>query len=149
VEGRVLNRMPQQTAAETRRAVADAVVRVDPAAAAARRDRRIERLTQPDGMRSWWFPMPADVERDMWAAATTRAIAVKAARAAAGLDEMGLDALRVDVVPAAVLGLAGPATTEVTRHPHGLFRSARTAASRSLRSWSTCPRPCAWRTTPG
>ncbi|HET9944352.1 MAG TPA: DUF222 domain-containing protein, partial [Actinomycetes bacterium] len=36
VEARVLDRMPHQTAAETRRSVADAVVRIDPAAALAR-----------------------------------------------------------------------------------------------------------------
>ena len=74
----MLDRMPHQTAAETRRAVADAVVAVDPAAAAARaekahKERRIERLTQPDAMKSWWFPVPADVEHDMWSAATARA----------------------------------------------------------------------------
>ena len=113
VEARVLDRMPHQTAAETRRAVADAVVRVDPAAAEARaekahRGRRIERLDQPDSMRSWWFPVPADVEHDMWSAVTNRAVAVKAARAAAGLDEIGIDALRVDVVRDAILGLTGP-----------------------------------------
>ena len=83
--------------------------RVDPAAAAARAEkaqgeRRIERLTQPDAMASWWFPVPADVEHAMWSAATARANAVKAARAAAGLDDIGLDALRVDVVRDAIAG---------------------------------------------
>ena len=116
VEARVLDRMPHQTAAETRRAVADAVVRVDPAAAAARaekadKERRIERVTQPGSMRSWWFPVPADVEHDMWASVSDRATAVQQARAAAGLEDIGLDALRVDVVRDAILGLDGQPLT--------------------------------------
>ena len=115
VEQRVLMRLPRQTAAETRRSVADAVVALDPAAAAeraekARAERRIERLGQPDSMASWWLAVPADVEQAMWASATTRARAVQAARRAAGLEEIGLDALRVDVVVDAVLASGNDST---------------------------------------
>jgi hypothetical protein len=81
VEARVLDRMPQQTAAETRRAVADAVVRVDPAAAAARAEkaqgeRRIERLTQPDSTRCGWT---SSVTRS-WASPTRRRLRLLASR---------------------------------------------------------------------
>ena len=68
VEARVLSRMPGQTASETRRAVRDAVVRIDPEAArekleAAARDRRIDRIDQADGTRAWWSPFAAPITR--------------------------------------------------------------------------------------
>ena len=62
VEDRVLPRLPRLTPAEARRAVADAVVRVDPAAARERaerkkRERRIERVPDRDGRTGWFVPM--------------------------------------------------------------------------------------------
>jgi len=110
VQARVLPRMGARTAAESRRAVQDAVVAVDPEGAAERakkaaRHRRIERMRQPDSMRSWWLTMPAHAEADMWAEATRRARAARAALRAAGQDPgTGLDALRVDSVIDALLG---------------------------------------------
>jgi hypothetical protein len=50
----------------------------------------------------------ADVEADMWSVVTDQAVAVQKARAAAGLEDIGLDALRVDVVRDAILGLGSP-----------------------------------------
>ena len=124
VEDRLLPRLPRLTPAETRRAVADAVVRVDPAAAKERaerrkRERRIERLPDRDGCTGWFLPMSVGDEGPAWARATELAKKVRAARAAAGLDDPGLDALRVDVVVDLVLGIepedpaepAAPAST--------------------------------------
>ncbi len=109
VEAQVLPVMPVQTAAETRRAVRDAVVRVDPAAAAERArtvhdQRRVERVPDRDGRTGWYLPLAADVEAEMWGRTTARARAVQAARVAAGLGDPGLDALRVDLVVEAILG---------------------------------------------
>jgi hypothetical protein len=157
VQARVLDRMPRQTAAETRRSVADAVVRVDPAAAAARaeqahRDRRIERLDQPGSMRSWWVPAPADVEHDMWSAlppgprpssppgplpgwttsAWTRCGSTWCATRSSGSS-----------TPRHQQQQAGRTALEPR------CRSAGAAASRSPRSWSTCRPPWPWRSTPG
>lgn len=120
VQARVLPRMEAQTPAETRRAVRDVVVAVDPAGAAeraerARRDRRIVRMPLAGSMASWWFTMPAGVEQDMWSALTARARAAKLVRRAAGLDDEGLDALRVDSLIDAILG-AGVATEVTTAH---------------------------------
>ncbi len=122
VEARVLPVMPAQTPAETRRAVRDAVVRVDPAAAAERartahEQRRIERVPDRDGRTGWYLPLAADVEGELWGAVTARATAVQAARRAAGLDVPGLDALRVDLVVDTLLdtGAAVPAPTRPTR----------------------------------
>ncbi len=120
VEDAVLARMPRQTPAETRRAVADAVVMLDPAAAAERAarkkaDRRIDRVPDRDGRTGWFLPMSVAEEGDAWGRATDLAKKVRAARRAAGLDDPGLDALRVDVAldlllgrdPLADLGSAG------------------------------------------
>ena len=115
VEARVLARMPGQTASETRRAVQDAVVRIDPDAArekleAARRDRRIERVDQADGTRAWWSPFAPDLEHDLWSALTRRASALRTALRAADPDAElpGLDALRVDALAHAILGRTVP-----------------------------------------
>ncbi|HYJ54401.1 MAG TPA: DUF222 domain-containing protein [Mycobacterium sp.] len=109
VQARVLPTMPGRTASESRRAVQAAVIAADPDGAAARatkavRDRRIERLGQPDSMASWWLNMPARAEGDLWAEVTRRARAAKKAQAAAGLYSTGLDALRVDALIDALLG---------------------------------------------
>ncbi len=120
VEAQVLPVMPVQTPAETRRALRDAVVRVDPAAAAARahsqhQQRRVERVPDRDGRTGWYLPLDAGTETEMWARTTARARAVQAARVAAGLDDPGLDALRVDLVVDAILGQ--DAATGPTRTP--------------------------------
>ena len=109
VEDAVLARMPRQTPAETRRAVADAVVKLDPAAAADRAarknaDRRIDRVPDRDGRTGWFLPMGVAEEGDAWGRATELAKQVRAARRAAGLDDPGLDALRVDVALDMLLG---------------------------------------------
>ena len=110
VQARVLPRMGDRTAAESRRAVQAAVVAVDPDGAAQRatkaaRSRRIDRLGQPDSMASWAMSMPAQVEGDLWAEVTRRARAARAALRAAGCAVgTGLDALRVDSVIDALLG---------------------------------------------
>ena len=105
----MLARLPRLTAAETRRAVADAVVRVDPAAARERAERkkaerRIERVPDRDGRTGWFLPMRVAEEGDAWSRATELAKKVRAARRAAGLDDPGLDALRVDVALDMLLG---------------------------------------------
>ena len=87
VQARVLPRMPGPDRGRVRRAVQAAVIAVDPDGAAARatkavRQRRIERLGQPDSMASWWLTMPAHAEGDAWAEVTRRARAAKKARAA-------------------------------------------------------------------
>jgi Domain of unknown function (DUF222) len=110
VEDAVLPRLPRSTPAEARRAVADAVVRVDPAAAKDRAERRkqhrrIERVPDRDGLTGWLVPMTVADEGLAWARATELATKVRAAREAAGLDDPGLDALRVDVVVDLVLGV--------------------------------------------
>ena len=109
VQDRVLPRMADRTTAESRRAVQAAIVSVDPdgavqRAAKAARSRRIDRLAQPDSMAAWGMSMPAPVEGDMWAEATRRARARKKARAALGLPDIDMDALRVDSVIDALLG---------------------------------------------
>jgi hypothetical protein len=110
VQARVLPRMPDRTAAESRRAVQSAVVTADPTGAAARakkaaRDRRIDRLGQPDSMAGWGVSnLPPHVEVDMWAEVSRRARATKKARATLGLPATGLDALRVDSLIDALLG---------------------------------------------
>ena len=109
VEDAVLARLPGQAAAETRRAVADAVVRLDPAAARDRAkrkhaDRRIDRVPDRDGRTGWFLPMSVADEGDAWARATELANTVRAARRGAGLDDPGLDALRVDAALDTLLG---------------------------------------------
>jgi hypothetical protein len=109
VEDAVLARLPRLTAGETRRAVADAVVQVDPAAARERaerkkEERRIERVPDRDGRTGWFLPMSVAEEGDAWGRATELAKKVRAARRAAGLDDPGLDALRVDVALDMLLG---------------------------------------------
>jgi hypothetical protein len=123
VEARLLPRMTQQTDAETRRAVRDAVLKVDPDDAAERArqaaaQRTIERQPLPDAMTGWWVTLPAGTERDLWATLTARARAVQAARRAAGLDETALGTLRVDCLVDDVLG-AGTAT-RVTIDDHSV-----------------------------
>jgi hypothetical protein len=112
VADRVLLTAPDQTVAETKRAVARAVATVDPVSAADRHatataNRTIEQLPQPDGMESTWATMPASVSKDLWAALTADATAAQAARKAAGLPFVGLNALRVDALVHAVLGTGG------------------------------------------
>ena len=110
VEDAVIGRLPRLTAAETKRAVADAVVTVDPQAATERaarrhRDRRIDRVPDRAGVLGWYLPVPVGVEGAAWARTTALAKAVQGARRAAGLDDPGLDALRLDVVVDQILGL--------------------------------------------
>src|SRR3954452_4353239 len=119
VAGRVLRTAPEQTVAETKRAVARAVATVDPAAAADRHqraaaDRTIEQLPQPDGMESTWFTVPAPVSKDLWATLTADARAAQADRRLAGLPFLGLTALRVDALVHAVLGTGGADPTNPT-----------------------------------
>jgi hypothetical protein len=112
VADRVLVTPPGQNVAENNRAVAPAPATVDPATAAepharATADRTIEQMTQPDGMESTWVTLPAPVSKDLWAALTATATSTRAARTAAGLPPVGLDALRVDALVHAVLGTGG------------------------------------------
>ena len=122
VEARVLTRMPGQSAAETRRALRDTLVRVDPEAAAAKlatatRTRRIDRIEQADGTRAWYAPFTPDLEHDLWTALTHRARSLRGAlRAAAGPDTdpadlPSLDALRVDALSHAILAPTTPGMT--------------------------------------
>ena len=109
VEDAVLVRLPRLSPAEARRAVADAVVRVDPAAAKQRAERkqaerRIDRVPDRDGRTGWFVPMSVADEGLAWGHATTLAKQVRRARRAAGLDDPGLDALRVDVTVDLLLG---------------------------------------------
>ena len=109
VQARVLPKLGELTVAETRRLVQAAVVAVDPGSAAerhqrARKARTIEAMPGADGMTSWFAAMPADTERELWAALTARAKAIKAARRVAGLDREPLAALRVDALAELVLG---------------------------------------------
>ena len=112
VQARVLPKLGELTVAETRRLVQAAVVAVDPGSAAerhqrARKARTIEAMPGADGMTSWFAAMPADTERELWAALTARAKAIKAARRVAGLDGEPLAALRVDALAELVLGPTG------------------------------------------
>ena len=136
----MLRTAPDQTVAETKRAVARAVQTVDPAAAADRHqkataDRTIEQLPQPDGMESTWFTMPAPVSRDLWATLTADAKAAQADRRLAGLPFLGLNALRVDALVHAVLGNGGadphhPTMTTVTTSDATATGEARPDAGR-------------------
>ena len=124
VEDAVLARLPRQTPAETRRAVADAVVRIDPAATRDRAkrkltERRIDRVPDRDGRTGWYLPMSVADEAAAWARATELAKQVRAARRAAGLDDPGLDALRVDVVVDTILGRDPLRDTTATPVPSG------------------------------
>jgi len=117
VEAKVLARMPGQTASETRRAVRDAVTRIDPEAAAdklkkATRDRRIDRIDQADGTRSWCSPFAPDLEHDLWGALTRRARSLRTALRSADpeADLPSLDALRLDALAHAILGRTVPGT---------------------------------------
>jgi hypothetical protein len=145
VEDRLLPRLPRLTPAETRRAVADAVVRVDPAAAKERadrrkRERRIERLPDRDGCTGWFLPMSVGDEGLAWARATELAKKVRAARAAAGLDDPGLDALRVDVVVDLVLGIEPEDPAAVPGYGTVPADAAREmAADRNLVRWLVSP----------
>jgi hypothetical protein len=116
VEWKVLARMPGLTASETRRAVRDAVVRIDPDAAAdklktATRDRCIDRIDQADGTRSWCAPFAPDLEHDLWSALTRRARSLRAALRSADPDAdlPSLDVLRVDALGHAILDRTVPA----------------------------------------
>jgi hypothetical protein len=109
VEVRLLPRLPRLTVAETRRAVSDAVVRIDPAASReragrAKRDRRIEQVPGGDGRTGWVLPMDVADEGFAWCRVTDLAKKVRELRIAAGLDDPGLDALRVDVAVDLLLG---------------------------------------------
>jgi len=109
VEDRMLARLPGLTAAEARRAVTDVVVRVDPEAARARadkakRDRKIDRVPGGDGRTGWFLPMDVADEGFAWCRVTDLAQKVRKLRRAAGLDDPGLDALRVDVAVDLLLG---------------------------------------------
>jgi hypothetical protein len=117
VEDAVLARLPRLTPAETRRVVADAVVRIDPAAAAARGEkrreqRRIDRLPDRDGRTAWVVPMSVAEEGRAWACATRLAKRVRRLLRAVGAPVPSLDALRVDVVNALLIG-ADPLQTLV------------------------------------
>ncbi|HTE74785.1 MAG TPA: DUF222 domain-containing protein [Actinomycetes bacterium] len=127
VESQLLTRMPGQTASETRRAVRDAVVRIDPRAAAdkltaATRDRRIDRIDQADGTRAWWSPFAPDLEHDLWSALTRRAQALRSALRSAdpAADLPSLDALRVDALGHAILGRTVPGAATPGRTTPGM-----------------------------
>jgi hypothetical protein len=126
VEDQVLPRLARLTAAETRRAVADAVVRVDPAAARARadkakRDRKIDRVPGGDGRTGWFLPMDVADEGFAWCRVTDLAEKVRKLRAAAGLDDPGLDALRADVAVDLLLGRdPGDLGDDARPHPPAL-----------------------------
>ena len=74
-----------------------------------RRDqyRTIERMPLADSMAALWVTMPTTVAGDVWGTLTTTAAAEQAARRAAGLEDPGLDALRVDALVGAILGTDG------------------------------------------
>jgi hypothetical protein len=103
VQARVLPRAAEQTVAETRRAVARAVIAADPDGAADRHDRaaarrRIERHAQPDAMAAWWITLPAHLEHCAWAALTATATATRTRLRGGAGEDPGLDALRVDAL---------------------------------------------------
>ncbi len=79
--------------------------------------RRIERVPDRDGRTGWYLPLPADVEVEMWGATTAAAKTVRAARRAAGLDHVALDALRVDLVIDRILGLDASTPTTAPTDP--------------------------------
>jgi hypothetical protein len=114
----VLRTAPDQTVAETKRAVARAVATVDPAAAADRHrrataDRTIEQLTAAgrDGVDLVYVPAP--VSRDLWATLTAGAKAAQADRRLAGLPFVGLT--RCGSTPSCTPCWATAAPTPATR----------------------------------
>ena len=144
VEAKVLARMPRQTPAETRRAIRDAVVRIDPDAARAKletatRARRIDRIDQADGSRAWWAPFAPDLEHDMWSALTHRARSLRTALRAADPDAdlPSLDAMRIDALAHAVLGRTLPAAATPGLTPSGL--AAQGLAAPALAPGATTP----------
>jgi hypothetical protein len=109
VEARVLPLAPEQTVAETRRAVARAVAAVDPEGAADRhekavRDRGIERMPQPEAMEGWFVRLPAHTAQAAWQTLTRRATRLQRRIRREQGDDPGLDALRVDALVGAILG---------------------------------------------
>ena len=154
---RVLPRAPEQTAAEFRRAVARALLAVDPDGAAQRHDtavakRAITRHTQPEAMEAWWITMPAHHAQAAWTALTAHAKTTQAAlRAGAGTDP-GLDALRVDTLLDAIHQHATAGTPAPTHHgPADPARRARPAepTEPARRGGSAQPEPEPGRERPG
>jgi hypothetical protein len=146
VEDAVLGRLPRQTVAETRRAVADAVVRLDPAAAAeraraAKADRRIDRVPDRDGRTGWFVPMSVAEEGDAWGHCTRLAKQVRAARRAAGLDCEPLDALRVDAALDLLLGRDPLREATAADAESSCTSSTSSMSSTSSRSSSAVPEP--------
>ena len=109
VEGRVLRGAPEQTIAETRRAVLRAILAADPEGADDRhqkavRERKIDRMPMADAMESWWFALPAHAAADLWTRVSQEARQRQKALLAAGLEDPGIDALRLDCLVDAALG---------------------------------------------
>lgn len=112
VETRVLAKAWDQTLAETKRLTKRAVIAADRLSAMDRfrkavEERTIDRMPLADSMEAFWVSMPATVADEVWTALTDRARAEQSARQDAGLDDPGMDALRVDALVAAVLGEHG------------------------------------------
>ena len=125
VEAAVLGAGPGLTPDRFGRALRRAVVRADPAGAmerhrAAVANRTIERLPQPDVMRSLWATMPATVADDVWNELTRRAKNTRRVLKRGGGAHPGLNALRVDALVHAVLGNGGadPTAPTMTTHDH-------------------------------
>jgi hypothetical protein len=125
VESRVLAGADGRTAAETRRALARAVIAVDPAGAAgrhakARKERAVSLQPLPDAMSGLSATMTAPDASEVWDSLTTRAREVQEVLRLWGCrpDELpGLDALRVDALVAMVTGHPLPGTGAVPAEP--------------------------------
>ena len=109
VQARVLATAPEQTLAETKRALRRAVIAADPAGAAARAeaaraDRAVTRSALDDGMAELRAVLSATDTELIWRELTARAQATKDRLARAGQDTPGLDALRADALVAAIFG---------------------------------------------
>ena len=98
-----------QSLGEFRRAVANAILREDPAGAHERHQRAaarrgISRHPQSDAMEGWWVTLPASAAGPAWDTLTSAARATRRhLRESTGIDP-GLDALRVDTLLQAILG---------------------------------------------
>lgn len=112
VETRVLTRAWDQSLAETKKAAKRAVIAADRLSAMDRfqkavKERTIDRMPLADSMEAFWVSFPATVADELWTVLTDRARSEQSDRASTGLDDPGLDALRVDALVAAVLGNGG------------------------------------------
>jgi hypothetical protein len=127
VESRVLAHADGRTAAETRRALARAVLAVDPVGAAGRhtkahKERAVSLQPLPDAMSGLWATMTAPDAAQVWDSLTTRARETQEILRLWGCrpDELpGLDALRVDALVAIVTGRPLPGTGDAPAEPSG------------------------------